>query len=247
MNLLFSRGFKVLETVRSTNEYISNRIQNNSVCGHPVIFANYQTNGKGNRGKKWESEAKKNILMSFAFKSSLKLDEQFKLNVFVSIGLHEFLYKYFKDLVIIKWPNDILINSSKIGGILIENKIVRNNILYSIIGVGINVNQESFHDYNPKATSFFLEKGIDYNISVLRQELLDSINSIYIKFLKDYPSLLQKYLNLLHLKGITSKFLIGDKKITGKIINVSPEGKLVIELDRNLLKEYSYGEVQCVF
>ena len=246
MNLLFSRDFIVLETVSSTNKYISNAIDNN-FCKNPVVFANYQNNGKGNRGKKWESEVGKNILMSCAFRPYLKLNQQFKLNVFVAVALYDFLDKYFKDLVSIKWPNDILINDGKIGGILIENKIYQEDILYSIIGIGINVNQVHFHNYKPHATSFFIERGISYDISVLREELLNSINNAYIQFSEDYSSLFQKYVNVLYRKGQVSEFIIGEKKVSGEIINVTEEGKLIIELQNQGLQLYSSGDLKYVF
>ena len=73
MHLLFSRDFIVLETVNSTNEYISDIIENSTLYKNPIVFANYQKKGKGNRGKKWESQVGENILMSFGFKPYLKL------------------------------------------------------------------------------------------------------------------------------------------------------------------------------
>ena len=246
MNLLFSRDFIILETVASTNEYISNTIDND-FDKNSVVFANYQKNGKGNRGKKWESEAGKNILMSCAFKPYLKLNQQFRLNVFIAVALYDFLDKHFKDLISIKWPNDILINNSKIGGILIENKISQQDILYSIIGIGINVNQVHFHHYNPPATSFCIEGGISYDIAVLREELLNSINNVYIQFLEDYSSLFQKYINVLYRKGQVSEFIIGEKKVSGEIINVTEEGKLIIALQDHSLQLYSSGDLQYIF
>ncbi|MFL2663928.1 MAG: biotin--[acetyl-CoA-carboxylase] ligase, partial [Crocinitomicaceae bacterium] len=135
-----------LISVDSTNNFAAKLINDGLAEHGSVILAENQTNGRGQRGSEWQSQKAKNILTSFVFKFEA-LDPQFlfRINAFVSIALIDFLNSYGIDAQI-KWPNDIMVNSNKICGILVENKLVGNALSYSIAGFGLNVNQIEFED-----------------------------------------------------------------------------------------------------
>ena len=78
----------------------------------------------------------------------------------------------------IKWPNDILVKKSKVAGILIQNIVVSNSITYSIAGIGININQNNFQSYSPKADSLSSIIGKKLNINKVKDDLLYFKNRI---------------------------------------------------------------------
>ena len=155
-----------LTSVDSTNNFAAKLI-NDGIAEHgSVILAENQTNCRGQRGSEWQSQKAKNILTSFIFQfETLDPEFLFRINAFVSIALIDFLDSYGIDAQI-KWPNDIMVNSNKICGILIENKLAGNTLAYSIAGFGLNVNQIEFDRLN-NVTSMFLEKNQEFDLDTL--------------------------------------------------------------------------------
>ena len=152
-----------LLSVDSTNNFAAKLINDGLAEHGSVILADNQTNGRGQRGSEWQSQKGKNILTSFIFKFQ-ELDPQFlfRINAFVSIALIDFLENHGIEAQI-KWPNDILVNSKKICGILVENKLAGNALAYSIAGFGLNVNQSDFGGLD-EATSMSLEVKQEFDL-----------------------------------------------------------------------------------
>ncbi|HPH88516.1 MAG TPA: biotin--[acetyl-CoA-carboxylase] ligase, partial [Chitinophagales bacterium] len=147
-----------LPSVDSTNTYAKSLIAKSSPIDGTVILADEQFAGRGQSGNVWQSEAGKNLTFSIIYQTSFLLaTEQFYLNMAVSLGIWSMVNSKLsieknKELTIhdsrfttkIKWPNDIYVNNQKIAGILIENTISGMHLKHSVIGVGLNVNQEQF-------------------------------------------------------------------------------------------------------
>lgn len=142
-NAMIGQKIVHLESVDSTNNYTANVFKDGSIEHGTVILADIQTNGRGQRGNTWQSDAFDNITMSIAFDPNLcKINNLISLNHITSIALFNFISSYC-DNVKIKWPNDILVNENKIAGILIESQFSGNK-MQSVIGIGLNVNQVDF-------------------------------------------------------------------------------------------------------
>lgn len=140
-----------LSNTQSTNDYVSQLLTKSTPLPGTVVSADYQSDGKGQFGNKWQSEYGKNLLLSVYIRpEKLKAPESFQLNVATTLAICSFLdQKLNKKIAAIKWPNDIIVDGKKIGGILIQNSIAGRLITESIIGIGLNVNQTEFlHDYN---------------------------------------------------------------------------------------------------
>ena len=226
--------------VESTNLCAKEYVENNKV-DLPVVFTtDFQTNGRGYPPNIWDSERGKNLLISIALNSSINLSEIFNLNIITSLSLIDLLEDFNISNLSIKWPNDILIRERKVCGILIENKIKRKDIIFSIIGAGLNVNQIKFPDFERKATSIFNETN-----------KVNKIEGVMEKFLRKIESRLQNssernkedYLSKLYLRDKVSVFLINNVKQNGIIKSVDSGGKLLIELE-NVIQSFDLKEVK---
>ena len=133
-----------LDQVASTNDYAKQKLADNDITSQTIVFAKSQTMGKGRRGNYWYSEAGKDLVFSFVMPGlSMPVENKFWLTKFASISIIETLKKYKPNgSLSIKWPNDIFIDDQKIAGILIENSIQSNLVESSVLGIGINLNQE---------------------------------------------------------------------------------------------------------
>ena len=235
-----------LHTVDSTNSYLKNWIQKNSVKNYTIIHAEKQTSGRGQRGNKWISEPYKNLLFSmFVEFNDFQINNQFQLNQAISLGITDALRPLIS-YVQIKWPNDIMAGNYKIAGILIENSIRGNNIKHSIIGVGINVNQRIFPSTLAQANSLSNLLNKDIN----RETLLINIQEALIKRIQQLindPFIFEKeYLQNLYLFNKEAYFtLIKNKKqIKGRISGVTHEGLLIIKSEG---KDYRFNFKEVVF
>ncbi len=181
MKKVIGSEITVIDNIASTNDYANKLIENNKFIDGQIILAKNQSNGKGQQNNIWESDAGKNITCSIITKPSfVPLEEQFLLSKAISLGVRDFLLIHTKE-VSIKWPNDIYIGDKKIAGILIENIIMGDKMETSVIGIGININQEIFSDNIPNPTSLKMTEKRDFNIEELTNQLALKIDFWYSK------------------------------------------------------------------
>jgi BirA family biotin operon repressor/biotin-[acetyl-CoA-carboxylase] ligase len=221
-----------VESVDSTNEEMKRRLkQQYSLKNFDAIVANFQTNGKGQREAKWESQSGENLTFSLYFQpNNLKVLDAFKLNQAVSILISDFLKGLGLKNVQVKWPNDIMVNEKKICGVLTENILSKDELIESIIGIGLNVNQSRILS-NSNSTSISNEMHEYYLIRIIAEELIG-----YLEKVQDFinrPLLLQnRYLELLLGLNETRKFAIDDRQVEGKIVGINSTGKLRVLIDQ---------------
>ncbi len=231
-----------LKQIDSTNNYLKNHFETGM-----VVYTDLQTNGRGQRSNKWESESQKNILMSIAISHhSLKADKQFFLSKVVSLAVFDFLSEYVAK-VKIKWPNDIYVSNKKIAGILIENSIRGSYISNSIIGIGINVNQNNFPAYIPNPISLSSLTGQSYDPEYLLKVLIEKLNNRYkLIEMKQFKKLSSAYIEHLYLYKTESLFLIDQKKIKAQIINIEDNGRLVLQFANNSIQSFAFKELEFI-
>ncbi|MDP7567784.1 MAG: biotin--[acetyl-CoA-carboxylase] ligase [Flavobacteriales bacterium] len=233
-----------LKEVDSTNTYAIS-LKNTTVFKEGlVVNADFQTAGKGQRGSYWESENGKNILLTAVFEPDLKLHNQFKISKIVAVSIVEFL-EGLGLRALIKWPNDILIDKQKVAGVLVQNMITKNTITHSVIGIGLNVNQLKFLDYNPTATSLKLKLDSEFVISDLRKELLKILGVNLVDF-KNGKMFDELYHNHLFMKDKIAVFESSNQKFNGIIKGVSANGLLQIETEDSL-KQFDLKQVKMLF
>jgi BirA family biotin operon repressor/biotin-[acetyl-CoA-carboxylase] ligase len=232
-----------LEETSSTNEALKIEELNKKLPEGSVLYANYQSKGKGQQEAKWESEPHKNILLSVLYYPGfLKPDEQMWLNMVISLACRKFLSVLIpQNEVFIKWPNDLVVNGKKIGGILIENSLQGTKIRSSIVGIGLNINQQIFQ--NETAISVFNLLDNEQKLSEIRQKLYTCLDEYYsLLKLKQFNFIKAEYEKCLLFKGKDASFLVDGKEVIGQILGIGAHGKLHLLIDDEI-KSFANKEI----
>jgi len=234
-----------LNAINSTNSYLKEWSKDNGLVKSKAVVAKNQTNGRGQRQSKWASESGKNLTFSLLYKlDDFSLANKFFLNCAISVGVYKTLYPIIGNTLTIKWPNDIMADSHKIGGVLIENTVRTGFIKKTIIGIGLNVNQTEFK-YLPHASSLKLISNKIYDLDSLLKELLDSIEN-QLKILENgYLNVFfEAYQKILFGRERRLKFSENKKEFYATIIGVNIKGQLVLALDDGHIKTYNNKEIK---
>jgi BirA family biotin operon repressor/biotin-[acetyl-CoA-carboxylase] ligase len=241
---LFTDNNIILKQAGSTNSYAL-ELKSTAVFKEGlVVTADFQTGGKGQRGKEWESSRGENLLLSAVIESNISIDNQFDLNILSSLAVMDCLKSY--DIAPqIKWPNDILVNKCKIAGILIQNLISKNRITHTVIGIGLNINQIEFTNFYPSATSIQKELGAVIKIADVKDSLLNALQ-LRLESYRLNSDLKQVYLSNLFQKDKVANFESSNQKFMGIIRAVTKSGLLQIET-KDCIKEFNLQEVKMLF
>ena len=214
-----------------------------------IVITNNQTNGRGQHGTSWQSVPQQSLLFSvFKRFEDLPSNKIPNITYAVSLGLENAFKKYKIPNITIKWPNDIMSRSKKMAGILIENQIKQGNVVSSVIGLGINVNEKKFKSL-PQATSMLLATGNKFDLNEVLQLVIEEILIQLTKLDKgDYADLKIKYETSLFRKDMISVFEVKDGyRFNGKIKGVNEIGKIVIENENEILNSYQLKEIKMLF
>ena len=235
-----------LNATDSTNSYLRQLSKNEGLGKWTAVSAEFQNEGRGQKGASWYSEKGKNLICSILVQlDGVRAEDQFMINCAVSLGIYRYLQRYNLPKLAIKWPNDIMSVSKKLGGILIENTLSADKITKCIIGVGINVNQEFFPEDLPMAVSIKQLKGEFTDRDIFLQDLLNSIqNKFDLIFDKKYDDLWADYESALYRKDKARMFKEpGGKAFMGIIRGVSKQGMLRIEKEDASIEKYNFKDV----
>lgn len=241
------KPFTILSEVGSTNNYAMQQVQAHLAAHGAAWFAMHQNAGKGQRGKGWKDEPGKNVLMSFVLQpSTISIDNQFFLTVVVSLGCFDLLTKYAKDQVTIKWPNDIYWRDRKAAGILIENVIQGKKWNYSIVGVGININQTFFSPDLPNPVSLKQITGKTFDTTELAKELCSCIEERWqqLVYKNEHDLLLAEYEEKLFKLHEKVSFKVSEATIEAKIMGVNSSGQLLINTGE--ISAINFGAVEWI-
>lgn len=233
-----------LETADSTNEVLREMIRKEKFPEGFVVHTDFQTAGKGQIGNSWESESGKNILFSLVlFPQKIRPDQQFLISQLVSLGIKNTLDE-FTDGITVKWPNDIYWNNKKIAGILIENSLQGKQIKFTVVGVGLNVNQTEFVASAPNPVS--LRQIIGKRIE--RIPLLEKMcwNIMYLYLNLDVEKLQTEYSAMLFRKDGFHTFKADGELFEAKIFAVYPDGRLELETADGEYRSFYFKEVSFV-
>lgn len=237
-----------LDSVSSTNSYASKLLKEEKPVEGTIIIADDQVSGKGIGSNSWESEKGKNLTFSLIlYPDFLDVSKQFMISKVIALGIQKYLA--FKTRHIsIKWPNDIYYNDKKIAGILIENSVTGSKINYTIVGIGININQTEFLSNAPNPISLKQILGDD---SYLKDELVELVyhlskyyNRLKYKHIREID---REYLLNLYKYKVWSDYKNQDMLFRGKITGVNEFGHLQVMTSENELKEFDRKEIEFVF
>lgn len=242
-----------LQETDSTNQHII-RICNDlheAVAELTTVTAEYQSSGKGQRGNSWEAEEGKNLLFSFVlYPTFLEARRQFILSQIVSLSIKEELSRW-SDEITIKWPNDIYWRNKKICGILIENDLSGHYISRSISGIGININQEEFHSDAPNPVSLKQITGKEHDRYEILTHILERVQTYYkclqLEDADTYADLIAtRYARALFRRRGFHPYEDANGKFLARLLRVEQDGRLVLEDESGMEREYLFKEVQYI-
>ncbi len=238
-----------LDAVDSTNDFLKKIVSQQYVENYVVVTTKNQTNGKGQMGAKWTSEPGKNLIFSMLIKDVLlNINEIYQLNSAVSLSIIQVLESYKIPKLSIKWPNDIMTDNKKLGGILIENSIKTNGEIISIVGIGLNVNQNNFEEL-PRATSLNLVITTQFDIDEILHAIINAIQTNMKRIMNnESKKLWGEYNKYLFKKGIPMAFENQNGfKFMGIINKVNANGKLEIILEDESSVLFDIKEIQMLY
>ncbi|MDR0230302.1 MAG: biotin--[acetyl-CoA-carboxylase] ligase [Flavobacteriaceae bacterium] len=238
-----------LDATASTNTYLRELSNSCDLDNFTVVVAENQFAGKGQRGTLWSTEIGNNLTFSVFVKDFLPSAEfVFDLNILVALSIYKALKNNFELTFYIKWPNDILAENKKVGGVLIENMLKASGSVHSIIGIGINVNQENF-EFLPQGSSLakLLGEKIDKELvlELILEELKTHLTDFSINKMNTYW---EEYRLALFRKDVVSAFEhVDGKRFSGIIRTVTKYGMLQVEAEDNELYEYALKEIKLLY
>ncbi len=237
-----------LSAINSTNDYLKGLSSAQYLENFTIVTAESQTAGRGQMGSSWNAEPGKNLTFSVLIKDLLlDIHEIFSLNAAVATSVLNALDVFSVSHLSVKWPNDILAGNKKIGGILIENSIKNNGEIYSVVGIGLNVNQKNFEGL-AKASSLAIECGKEFDKEAIMLAIANNLKrSVASLINKDTAAIWQKYHRRLYKKDVPMPFEKEGRKFMGIIKGVSKSGNLMVLLENDTIAEYGIKEVQLLY
>lgn len=238
--------FIELQSVDSTNKYAMATVHAGMAQHGMAIFTHEQTQGKGQRGKSWNSEKGANLALSILINPyPHAVSEQFKISVCAAVTLYEFFSPLAGDETKIKWPNDLYWRDRKAAGILIEN-IVRAEIWeWAVIGIGININQTKFPPDLPNPVSLKQITGKHPEPIQLARDVCQVFDKNYqLLREKKFDQLFSLYQSVLYKKEENVKLKKGTRVFDARICGISESGQLIT---RHAVEErFNFGEVEWI-
>ena len=236
---------EIKEQTNSTNDDAKKSLKNSShlLSAH---FAEQQSAGRGRNSRQWISPFGQNIYLSLAWQSDLNFSDIEGLSLAVGVQIAESLKNDTDKVIEIKWPNDLLVNQKKLGGILIETSSGKKDSLEIIIGIGINIfmkNEDAINiDQDWTSLENYKNKRLDRNL--IAAKLLNNLVQLtrnfktvgfggYKKAFENRNALMNKDCEVL-TNGIVD--------YRGSVVGVNEKGELLLKRNNEIFN-LRYGEV----
>lgn len=233
------------DTIDSTNT----KAQELAEKGYPsgtLVVADKQESGKGRRGRSWVSPSGTGIFMTLMIKPDINPNNASMLTLVAALAVAKAITSVTGEEALIKWPNDIVVNSKKVCGILTEMNAQFDYINHIVVGIGINVYNESFpEEISQMASSLMIEAGGKrFHRAQIIAETMSYFEQYYDTFLKtqDLSALVREYDELLVNRNKSVRVLDPKEPFDGKAMGITPKGELIVDTWESR-KLVSSGEV----
>lgn len=235
------------DEIESTNSYLKT-ISAEEVTHGMVCLTDYQTQGRGQYERNWESSPALNLTFTLAFHppSSERLHV---LTLACARATVDLIEEHTDYQAFIKWPNDVLVNNRKIAGLLTETVFTGNSLDRVLVGIGLNVNQDSFSEsLHSKATSFNMEQGVKFQREDLLADLLQLIEYSYTRWHKNENELLRSINKKLVGYGRWIQLQVNGHAREGryKLLGVDEKGLLTVINEESGVETFSYEQIQLI-
>ncbi len=230
----------VLPVIDSTNQYLLDhlpQLPNNSVC-----LAEYQTAGRGRRGRKWISPFAGQVILSFyhCFPQHTQLSG---LSLAIGIAVAQALTSLGYQQVQLKWPNDIWLAGKKLGGILIEMKQNPTSFDYQVvIGLGLNIHLPLDTSIDQPIAMLSQQKQVNRNQIIA--QLIQQINQVLAQFsTQGLTALLTAWQQYDYFYQQPVKLLLEQQQIRGIAMGINPLGELLLQTEQGDIQTFAIGEI----
>jgi len=235
-----------LDSVASTNDY-AHQLALQGMAEGCVVIARQQIAGKGRFNRKWDSQNDLGLWFSIIFRPPISARHATIFPFFTSVALVHSLKTHLDLTVQLKWPNDLLINKKKIGGILSEVEFNRRFVKFVIIGIGINL----FHSPNDfpaelqqKAGSLSMFSKAPLATGSLFETILADLNHYYKIVNRDgFETIIREWKTNCPYFKQTIQLRQSTRKIQGSFHDLAPDGSLILQQGNELLK-ISAGDIE---
>lgn len=230
---------QIYNTIDSTNNESRRLLDSKQNLHGTTILGLHQTEGRGQYGRLWFSEPGHHLAMSIILQPrEMLLGDLPLLALKTSIALVRALRFLEADLKFqIKWPNDIYVGDLKLAGILIENSISSSKVQSSIIGIGMNVNEDHFPSDLPNPVSLFMLTGKKYELISIAKEIKTEVLKVMDEAPEEWK---MEYELLVYGLGHQKEFEYKGKNLPATIVGVDDEGKLSLEIDGQRKSYFSH-------
>lgn len=217
----------------STNSEAQQLLRENRASEGCTVITDDQTAGRGQRGNQWLAAPGENLTLSVVWLPTfLDANQQFLLSQAVALGVYDWAEALLQPTpqLRLKWPNDLYFGTKKFGGILIENSLSGAKIQSSIVGIGLNVNQQHFSV--PTATSLSVLTGRHFQREALAAALLECLERRYLQLRAGQVGQLRRaYLAALYRYQEWHDYEVAGRRVRGQIVGVEEDGRLAVEVD----------------
>lgn len=233
------------DTIDSTNTKAQELAEKGYQSG-TLVVADKQDSGKGRRGRSWVSPSGTGIFMTLMIKPDINPNNASMLTLVAALAVAKAITSVTGEEALIKWPNDIVVNGKKVCGILTEMNAQFDYINHIVVGIGINVHNESFpEEISQMASSLMIEAGGKrFHRAQIIAETMAYFEQYYDTFLKtqDLSALVREYDKLLVNRNKSVRVLDPKEPFDGKAMGITPKGELIVDTWESR-KLVSSGEV----
>lgn len=232
----------VIPVIDSTNQYLIQRIS--ELKSGDVCIAEYQSAGRGRRGRQWISPFGRNLYLSMYWKLDQGPAAAIGLSLVVGVIMAEVLQKLGAEGVKVKWPNDLYLNDKKLSGILVELTGKTGDVAHIVTGIGINIAMSKNQNEAINQQWINLEQvGIKIDRNELACEITNALRDAFVQFEKQGLSVfIERWKYLDNFMDRRVKLIIGEKEIFGIAKGINDQGALLLEQDGKIIP-YIGGEI----
>lgn len=231
------------DSLESTNKTAAELIGLSKVQHGAVIMASEQTAGRGQRGRSWDTQPGLDLAASIVLQpKDLRAEDQFVLSKLVALAVADVVGPMVQEKVGVKWPNDVLVGRRKIAGILIENELMGERVVNSIVGIGINVNSSGFPE-DLMATSLLMERGGAVQVKEVLDRLCQALESRWQAFATGVlPA--KDYVHALWARGRWVELYLDGAPIKARPMDVDRHGRLIVEKEGGEVMAYGLDRLR---
>lgn len=228
----------------STNQVAMELVSKTRPRPGTVIYTDFQTQGQGQYGRKWHGSPGHNLYMSCIISPGIPPSQQSVLSTFASLAVRDTISEFIGTNATIKWPNDVYVGNRKVCGLLIQNVMSSTEVHFSVIGVGINVNETEFPADAPNPTSLKLE-GVDTTVQEVRKRLVSHLNEWSERAAALPLGMIHRHFqkHMFRLNERSRFILENGDDIAGTIKGIDDSGRLLLQTETGL-KAFHQGHLR---